>query len=169
MAGAADVILIPEIAYDVERIAAVCRERGARRRSTIICIAEGAKPLGGTLTIERQIADSPDPIRLGGVAHVLRAQLQPLVRSEVRATVLGHVQRGGSPTPFDRVLATLYGHHAAQLVLGGQFDRMVTWQQGGLGNVPLAEVAGKNRLVPADHMLLTCAREIGVELGCAAD
>jgi 6-phosphofructokinase 1 len=168
MAGAADVILIPEIGYDIERVAAVCRERAARRRSTIICIAEGAKPLGGSLTIERQIADSPDPIRLGGVAHVLRAQLQPLVQSEVRATVLGHVQRGGSPTPFDRVLATLYGHHAAQLVLGGQFDRMVTWARGGLGNVPLADVAGKNRLVPADHMLLTCAREIGVELGSAA-
>jgi 6-phosphofructokinase 1 len=165
VAGAADVILIPEIAYQVERIAAVCQDRTARRRSTLICIAEGAKPIGGDLTIERHVAGSPDPIRLGGVAHALRAQLQPLIGSEVRATVLGHVQRGGPPTPFDRVLATLYGHHAAQLVLGGQFDRMVTWQRGGLGNVPLSEVAGKNRLVPADHMLLTCAREIGVEVG----
>ncbi|MEY4754636.1 MAG: hypothetical protein RJA44_2311, partial [Pseudomonadota bacterium] len=154
VAGAADVILLPEVPYQIERIAEICRERTARRRSTLICIAEGARPVGGGLTIERRVEHSPDPLRLGGVAHALREQLQPLVSSEVRATVLGHVQRGGSPTPFDRVLATLYGHHAAQLVLGGQFDRMVAWRQGALDSVPLAAVAGKNRLVPLDHPVL---------------
>jgi ATP-dependent phosphofructokinase / diphosphate-dependent phosphofructokinase len=165
IAGAADAILIPEIPYDVERLAALCNERTVRRRMTLICVAEGARPSGGAMTVERRVAGSPDPIRLGGVAHALRAQLQPLIDPEVRATVLGHVQRGGSPTPFDRVLATLYGHEAAQMVLRGEFGQMVTWQQGRLGRIALTEVAGRNRLVPADHMLLTCAREIGVELG----
>ena len=149
----------------VQQIAKVCRSRAARRRSTLICIAEGAKPAGGSLTVERTIADSPDPIRLGGVAHVLREQLQPLVQAEVRATVLGHVQRGGSPTPFDRVLATQYGNAAAHLLQNRDYHRMVALQRGELSSVALSEVAGKNRLVPADHPLLVCAREIGVCLG----
>ncbi|WP_338416083.1 ATP-dependent 6-phosphofructokinase [uncultured Sphaerotilus sp.] len=167
IAGAADVILLPEIDYDVARIAEVCRARSARRRATLVCIAEGAQPAGGAMTVERTVAGSPDPIRLGGVAHMLRAQLQPLLASEVRATVLGHVQRGGSPTPFDRVLATQYGNEAARLLRRGEFGRMVTLQGGCLGSVGLDEVAGKNRCVPVDHALLACAREIGVCLGDA--
>ena len=167
LAGAADVILLPEIDFDLERVAAVCRERHARRRATLICIAEGARPVGGALTVERTVAGSPDPIRLGGVAHLLRERLQPRVDAEVRATVLGHVQRGGSPTPFDRVLATQYGNEAAHLLRRGQFGRMVTLQDGRLASVPLAAVAGQNRRVPLDHPLLVCAREIGVCLGDA--
>ncbi|PXW93862.1 6-phosphofructokinase 1 [Sphaerotilus hippei] len=165
VAGAADVILLPEIGYDVEAIAALCRERSARRRSTLICVAEGAKPVGGELTVGQRVDDASDPVRLGGVAHVLRAQLQPLVGAEVRATVLGHVQRGGSPTAFDRVLATQYGHAAAGLVRQGVSGRMVALQGGRLCDVPLHEVAGRNRLVPPDHALLQCAREIGVSFG----
>ena len=111
------------------------------------------------------MADSPDPIRLGGVAHALREQLQPLMRSEVRSTVLGHVQRGGSPTPFDRVLATQYGNQAAQLVMQGRFNRMVTLQRGQLGSIALADVAHRHRQVPLDHPLLLTARQIGVSLG----
>ena len=115
--------------------------------------------------VERRIADSPDPVRLGGVAHALREQLQPLLRSEVRATVLGHVQRGGVPTPFDRVLATQFGNQAAQLVMAGRYNQMVTLQGGRLGSVPLAEVAHQHRNVPLDHPLLQAARQIGVALG----
>lgn len=165
IAGAADVILLPEIDYDIEAVARVCRERERRERYTVICVGEGAKPIGGTLTVERRIADSPDPIRLGGVAHALREQLQPLLHSEVRATVLGHVQRGGSPTPFDRVLATQFGNQAAQLVMAGRHDRMVTLQQGQLGCIALADVAHQHRSVPLDHPLLQTARQIGVALG----
>lgn len=165
IAGAADVILLPEIDYHVAAVAQVCREREQGERYTVICIGEGAKPLGGTLTVERRIADSPDPIRLGGVAQSLREQLQPLLHSEVRATVLGHIQRGGSPTPFDRVLATQFGNQAAQLVMRREFNRMVTLQQGRLGSIPLAEVAHQHRNVPLDHPLLQTARQIGVSLG----
>lgn len=165
VAGAADVILLPEIDYDPEVVLTVCREREQRERFTVICIGEGAKPRGGAMTIERRIADSPDPIRLGGVAHVLREWLQPHLKSEVRATVLGHVQRGGAPTPFDRVLATQFGNQAAQLVQRGEFDHMVTLAGGRLGSIPVRQVAGQNRRVPADHPLLVAARQIGVSFG----
>ena len=165
IAGAADAILLPEVDYDVDVVAALCREREQRQRYTVICIAEGAKARGGTLTVGERIDSSPDPIRLGGVAHVLRAQLQPHLKSEVRATVLGHVQRGGAPTPFDRVLATQFGNEAAHRVQRGEFDCMVTLVGADLTSVPLERVAGRNRRVPPDHPLLTCARQIGVSLG----
>jgi 6-phosphofructokinase 1 len=165
LAGAADVILLPELPYSVHAVAEVCRAREARRRTTLICIAEGAAPLDGAMTVAERIADSPDPVRLGGVAHVLRHQLEPLVASEVRATVLGHVQRGGPPTPFDRVLALQFGTHAATLVERGEFGRMVRLQAGELSSIELAEVAGRNRTVPSDHPLLASARHIGVFLG----
>lgn len=165
LAGAADIILLPEIDHHIATVAAVCRARERRQRHTVICVGEGAKAQGGDMTIERQVAGAPDPIRLGGVAHVLRERLQPLVRSEVRATVLGHVQRGGSPTAFDRVLATQFGNQAAQLLINGHLNRMVTLQRGTLDSIPLADVAHQQRRVPLDHPLLETARQIGVSLG----
>ncbi|UCH18667.1 MAG: ATP-dependent 6-phosphofructokinase [Burkholderiales bacterium] len=168
LAGAADVILLPEIDYDIDAVVAVCREREQRQRYTVVCIAEGAKPRGGTLTISHRVPSSPDPVRLGGVGHVLREQLQPHLRSEVRTTVLGHVQRGGSPTAFDRVLATQYGNQAAALVREGRFGEMVTLRGGEYSSTLLTQVAGRNRCVPPGHPLLQCARQIGVSLGEAA-
>lgn len=167
IAGAADIILLPEIDYDLQTVIEVCRQREQRQRQryTIICIGEGAKESGASLTVRERIEHSPDPVRLGGVGHVLRAQLQPHLKSEVRTTVLGHVQRGGDPTPFDRVLATRFGHHAAQLVLGGQFGHMVTLQDGKIGSVAIADVANTQRTVPLDSDLITMARDIGICLG----
>ena len=167
IAGAADIVLIPEIDYDLQSIINVCREREQRQRYTIICIGEGAKESGQSLTVRERVEYSPDPIRLGGVGHVLRERLQPHLKSEVRTTVLGHVQRGGDPTPFDRVLATRYGHHAAELVLQGQFGQMVTLQKGQITSVPIADVANTQRTVPLDSPMLTMARDIGICLGQA--
>ena len=165
MAGGADVILLPELPYDLEAVALRCREREADGGCTLICVAEGAKPEGGQWVVAQTVADSPDPLRLGGVGAVLAHQLQGLISSEVRATVLGHVQRGGSPTPFDRVLATRFGWHAAQLVHQRRWDRMVALQQGEITSVPLNQVADRNRPVPADHPLLQAAQGLGVCLG----
>lgn len=167
VAGAADIVLIPEIDYDLQSIINVCREREQRQRYTIICIGEGAKESGQSLTVRERVEYSPDPIRLGGVGHALRERLQPHLKSEVRTTVLGHVQRGGDPTPFDRVLATRYGHHAAELVLQGQFGQMVTLQKGQIASVPIADVANTQRTVPLDSPMLTMARDIGICLGHA--
>ncbi len=165
LAGSADIILLPEIDYDLDTVVRVCTEREKRQRFTVICIGEGSKMRGGEVAVDRRIADSPDPVRLGGIANRLLWQLQPHLKSEVRATVLGHVQRGGSPTPTDRVLATQFGNEAAKLVLAGKFNHMVTMAQGAMGSVSLESVSGRNRLVPADHPLLETARQIGVSLG----
>lgn len=165
IAGAADVILLPEIAYDVQAVAAVCRERESRQRFTVICVAEGAHARDAGVVVQEVVPGRDEPVRLGGVAHVLAAQLQPLLDSEVRATVLGHVQRGGAPTAFDRVLATRYGNEVANLVWRGEFGRMVTLQGGELTSVALQAVAAGRRCIPAEHPLLRCAREIGVSLG----
>lgn len=168
LAGAADIILLPEIDYDLESIIATCRQREERQRYTIICMGEGAKENGHSLTVRQRIDHSPDPVRLGGVAHVLCQRLQPHLRSEVRATVLGHVQRGGNPTPYDRVLASRYGHHAAHLVLRREFGHMVTLRNGQLSSVEIRQVANTQRTVPVDHELLVMARDIGICLGDAA-
>ncbi len=166
IAGAADVILIPELPYSVAAVAEVCRRReqtGAGH--TLICIAEGAHPRDGGMVVSQTLSDSPDPLRLGGVGAVLAHQLQGLLSSEVRSTLLGHVQRGGSPTAFDRILATQFGWAAAQLIRAGRFGRMVVLQGAEMRDVALAEVAGRNRLVPLDHPLLLAATGLGLSLG----
>lgn len=165
LAGAADVILIPEIDHDVELLAAFCREREARHQFTLICMGEGAKARDGAMTYDTPLPGNGGKPRLGGAAMVLRDRLQPLVRSEVRATVLGHVQRGGSPTPFDRVLSTRYGVHAANLVAQRRFGEVVTLQGGQLGTISLDRVAAKQRRIPTDDLLLQTARQLGVCFG----
>ncbi len=165
LAGGADDILIPELPYRVEAVAALCRQRQAREGYTLVCIAEGAHPTDAGMTVRATLADSPDPVRLGGVGAVLAAQLQPLLDSEVRATLLGHVQRGGSPTPFDRVLATRFGYHAAQLVRQQRFGRMVVLRGESCDSVAIADVAGCTRPVPPDHPLLQAASGLGIALG----
>jgi 6-phosphofructokinase 1 len=165
MAGGADVILLPELPHTLQAVAEVCRQREQRGLHTLVCIAEGAHALDEAASTQPA---SGGASRLGGVGQRLQAQLQPLLQSEVRATLLGHVQRGGTPTAFDRVLATRFGFHAAQLVRQGRFGQMVTLQGADCTSVPIAEVAGRNRLVPLDHPLLAAARALGVGLGQAA-
>ena len=165
LAGGADVILIPEQPFDVDAVAARCRANEDAGGCTLVCIAEGAHARGGAMTVRAHVADSPDPIRLGGVGHWLQQALQPRVRSEVRTTLLGHVQRGGTPTPYDRVLATRFGVHAAKLVEARRFGRMVVLQGGVCASVPIADVANRNRTVPPDDELLRAARAIGISLG----
>jgi 6-phosphofructokinase 1 len=165
LAGGADAILIPEIPFDAYSLATLCRQREAHGLATLICIAEGAHARGQGLTVSATIPDSPDPIRLGGVGHALQHVLQPLVQSEVRTTLLGHTQRGGQPTAFDRVLATRFGYHAAQLVVARQYGRMVALQGDTCVSVSLDEVAGVTRLVPLDHPMLQAARGIGISVG----
>jgi len=166
-AGAADVILLPEFAFDLDAVAAVCRERESRQRFTLICLAEGARPRGGAEVLRGWVEGAPEPQRLGGVAGVLARQLQPLLGSEVRAVVLGHVQRGGLPTASDRVLSTLYGSAAADLVAEGAWGEMVTFERGRISSAPLSAAEGRMRLVPGDHPLLHALRQIGVSLGVA--
>jgi 6-phosphofructokinase 1 len=168
MAGGADAILLPEQAFELEALAAFCQARLARGESTLVCVAEGAHAAGQGLTLRQTVAGSPDPLRLGGVAVALQQALQPRLDGEVRSTVLGHTQRGGAPTAFDRVLATRFGYTAAQQVQAGGWGALVALQGDRCVSVPLAEVAGRTRRVPPDAPLLQAARGLGVFVGVPA-
>ena len=165
-ASGADIILIPEIPYQLDSVCARCMERGRRGKAyTIIAVSEGAAPLGGEMVVDRVVHESPDPIRLGGVSEVLCAQIAERTKLECRATILGHVQRGGKPTAHDRVLATQFGHQAVKLLVAGEYNRMVALQNGALTSVPIAEVADRQKLIPPDHPLIAACRATGVSFG----
>jgi ATP-dependent phosphofructokinase / diphosphate-dependent phosphofructokinase len=166
LAGGADVILIPEIEYDLDAIVKIVAERGSRgRRFSIIAVAEGAKPRGGEMTVQRIVADSPDQVRLGGISIKLCADIEAATKLEARATILGHLQRGGTPTAFDRILATRYGVAAAELVMKGEFGRMVALQGGLITHVSIDEIGGRTRTVEPDHELVRIALATGVSMG----
>jgi 6-phosphofructokinase 1 len=166
VASGADVILLPEMPYELDEIVRVCTEREmGGQRFTIIAVAEGAKPKGGQRRVQDVVADSPDPIRLGGIGRALQAQLEEHVESEVRTTILGHMQRGGTPTAFDRNLSTLFGAQAAALVARGTFGRMVALQANDLTHIALDAVADKTRTVPRTHRLVAAARAVGTSFG----
>ncbi len=165
-ASGADVILIPEVEYDVEAVAEVCEEREqGGQRFTIIAIAEGAKPIGGERAVRERIEASTDPVRLGGIGRVLAEQLKDEINSEVRTTILGHMQRGGTPTSYDRNLATIFGTRAATLVAEQHYDVMVALQGNTFTQVPLSDVADNIRTVPLDDPLIQAARQVGTSLG----
>ncbi|MFT4604620.1 MAG: phosphofructokinase-like protein [Rhodothermales bacterium] len=166
VAGGADVILIPEFEYDLQEVVRVCKDRESFGRSfTIIVVAEGARERGGGMTVDRHLADSSDPIRLGGVGRVLQLGLEQRIKSEVRTTILGHVQRGGTPTAYDRNLASVFGSYAAKLVEDGAFGQMVALQDGHITSVPLDSVANKTRRVPTDSPVLQAALAVGTSFG----
>ncbi|MGQ9805867.1 MAG: 6-phosphofructokinase [Chlorobiales bacterium] len=167
VAGGADVILIPEIPYDINTVAEVCSNRNKQGKGfTIVVVAEGAKPIGGDLTVQKIVKDSFDTLRLGGVGHVLAHQLEEkLPRLETRVTILGHLQRGGSPTAYDRILSTRFGHYAAHMVMRGEFAQMVALRGSQIVSVPISEVAGKNKFVPLDHDLILAAKSLGTSFG----
>ncbi|MGE0480924.1 MAG: 6-phosphofructokinase [Phycisphaerae bacterium] len=166
IASGADVILIPEIPYDLDSVSETCLQRSRRgKRFTLVAVSEGARPKGGKQTVDRIVHDSPDPIRLGGVSTVLADDIAKATHLETRATILGHVQRGGTPVAFDRVLATHFGHKAAQLVATQEFNMVVVRQHAETTMVPLESVAGQQRLVPLDDPLIAMARAVGTCMG----
>jgi phosphofructokinase-like protein len=166
LASGADVILIPEIPYDIETVCETCLERSRHgKRFTLIAISEGARPKGGQQVVSQVLRDSPDPIRLGGISTVLVKEITARTGLEARATILGHVQRGGTPVAADRVLAMTFGHKAIQLVATGEWNNCVVRQQGQATFVPIESVAGQQRTVPLDDPLLAMARAVGTSLG----
>jgi 6-phosphofructokinase 1 len=165
LAGGADVILLPELPYSADAVARRCMERERRDGYTLVCVAEGAHPAGGGMVVARTLADSPDPVRLGGVGVQLAHALESQLRCEVRTTLLGHLQRGGTPTAFDRILSTRFGYAAAQLVRQRDWGHMVALQGDRIVPVRLDLVAGQTRTVPPKHELLSAARGMGICLG----
>lgn len=127
IAGSADVILLPEIPYDINKIVEKVKEREeAGKQFTIIVVAEGAKPKDGEVVVSKIVDDSPDPVRLGGIANKLAIDLEGLIKNhEIRSTVLGHIQRGGNTSTYDRILSTKYGVKAVELINSNLFGNMV--------------------------------------------
>ena len=166
VASGTDIILIPEIEYDIDEVAQVCIERQqGGQRFTIIAIAEGAKPRDGERVLREEVEQTAKTARFGGIGRRLDDQLQRRLDSEVRTTILGHMQRGGTPTAYDRNLATAFGARAAALVAEDTFDKMVALQDGAFTEVPLSEVANRTRTVPLDSPLIASALDVGTSFG----
>jgi 6-phosphofructokinase 1 len=166
VAGGGDIILIPEIPYRIDVIAEKVRERNKKgKRFSIVVVAEGAKPEGGDVVIQRIVQESSDPVRLGGIGLVLAEQIEKMTGLESRAVVMGHLQRGGSPTPFDRILATRLGTKAIDMVEREEFGFMVGVKGDSLVKVPLQTVAQGPRLVPLNDPLIKVARSVGTCFG----
>ena len=165
IAGTADVILMPEIPYDVAKVVAKIRERESQGRTfTIIVVAEGAIPVQGTVTL-REERRAGQAARLGGVAERLAAELAERTGKETRTLTLGHLQRGGSPTTFDRLLALRFGTAAVRAVAEKRFGQMVALQPPEVVFVPITEALRGTRGVPLDSDVLRTARDLGIALG----
>ncbi len=142
------------------------KERNKKgKRFSIVVVSEGAKPKGGDVVIQRIVKESADPVRLGGIGFVLGEQIEKITGLETRTVVIGHLQRGGSPTPFDRVLATQLGAKAVDMIAKGEFGYMVGVKNNSLVRVSLKKVAGGARKVPPHHPLIESARSVGTCFG----
>ncbi len=165
VAGGADVILIPEIPFTYDSILAKIRDRENQgKQFTMIIVAEGAcEKDGGFVTAAGQ--EENREARLGGIGAVVAAEVEKRSGKETRACVLGHLQRGGSPTPFDRTLCSMFGAHAVELIASGGLGRMVAWQGNQIGDIAITDATGRLKTVPPDGNLPRTARALGISLG----
>ena len=165
IAASADVILIPEIPFDIERVCAKVRDRDARGRPfSIVVVAEGARPAGGEQVVqERRQVGGAD--RLGGIGAKVARAIGERTGKETRSLVLGHLQRGGMPTTFDRLLSLRFGAAAVHAIAEGRLGTMTAFTPPTISLVPLAEVVGHPRLVPVDSDTVRTARDLGISLG----
>jgi len=164
LAGGAHVILIPEIPYRLETVAKRIQDRNNRNRPySIVVVAEGAKPIGGEMS---HLDKEPGAmLRLMGAASRVGHGLSQIIDQDMRVTVLGHIQRGGSPSNFDRVLATRFGHAAANLVAQEKFGRMVALRTPNIVSVPIADAVANQKLVDPNGQVVQAARDLGVVFG----
>ena len=166
IAGGGDVILIPEIPYDIDVICSFVTKRSKEgRRFSIVVVSEGAKPIGGDRVVKMVVKESTDPIRLGGIGLKIAHDIEEKTGLESRVTVLGHLQRGGTPSAFDRILATRFGVKAAELCYDGVGGVMVAVRGSDIVTVPLSDVGGKTRLVEASNPMINVAKRVGACLG----
>ena len=167
IAGGAHIILIPEIPYDIESVVQKIRHRAKGGSPySIIMVAEGAKAIGGDVITQESATTRLQGVpQLGGIGFHLANEIKERIDLEVRTTVLGHIQRGGSPTAFDRVLGTRLGSYAVQAAAEGKFGTMVALHTPEMALVPLHELAGLVRRVPPDAQMISCAESIGINMG----
>jgi 6-phosphofructokinase 1 len=166
LASGSDVILMPEIPYRIDAVLEFVQNRARGGWGfTIIACAEGAREVGGEQAVAHVDPTKPEPKRLGGLGQILAGQIEDRTGIESRTTVLGYVQRAGTPTSADRVLATQFGYRAVELLMNGQGNRMVVLRDGRLGDIDLREAGRGQRLVPPDHPLIESARAVRTSFG----
>ncbi len=177
LAGSADVIIIPEIPYDINKIVDKVAQRDAFGRNfTIIIVSEGARPIGGDVFVREVVEDSPDTVRLGGVGDVITRQLQKLIpHHEVRYTNLAYLQRGGVTSQFDRSLGLMFGVQAVELLMAGKSGLMLQLKGRKITSIPLTEVVGEGAVgetskggkkhVDVNGQLVQTAKAIGISFG----
>ena len=169
VAGGADLILLPEIPFELEHIYRHIKDRiQSGRKFSIVVAGEGAKHRGGSEIVQRRIEDSTDPLRLGGIGNWLAAQIEQHAQIETRVTVLGHLQRSGSPSPFDRILGIRFGVAAVELLARGEFGRMVSLRGNEIVSCPLQDAVARPRRVDPASALIHAARAVGVSFGDGA-
>jgi len=166
IASGADVILIPEIPYDIDSICGKVIDRSRHgKRFTILCVSEGARSKDGEQVVEHYDPTSPDPVRLGGVGKAVADGVEAKTGIETRCTVLGHVQRGGTPVAEDRVLATEFGHAAVQSLMDDKANRLIVMQGRTVTDTDILGAANRQRTIPADSPLVAAARAVGTNFG----
>jgi len=166
VAGGGDIILLPELPFRLDKVCDKVMERHSKgKRFSLVVAAEGAKPEGGEMVVRKVIKESTDQLRLGGIGQQLADQIEERCGIECRVTVLGHLQRGGSPTAFDRILGTRFGVKAVELVAANQFGRMAALKGVHVESVTIAEAVGHLRRVEPDNEVIAAARMLGTSFG----
>jgi phosphofructokinase-like protein len=166
LAGGADVILIPEIPFSWESVYAKIHKRELQgKRFSLVCVAEGAKPLGGEFVTKGTDVKRTDPVQLGGIGKVVGDDIEKNTGKETRVIVLGHLQRGGSPTPYDRILSTKFGAFAIELASKKVFGKMVALKGSKIGEVKIEEAISKQKLVQPNDQAVIAARAVGISFG----
>ncbi|MGE5365439.1 MAG: 6-phosphofructokinase [Bacteroidota bacterium] len=169
LAGGADIILLPEFPFSWDVIYDKVTERSMMgKRFSIICVAEGAKPSDGEMVVKAKDIKRTDPIQLGGIGELVTKNISENTGVESRVTVLGHLQRGGSPTPYDRILSTKFGTYAIELAAKGKFGRMVALKGTEITSVKIEDAIARQKLVKADTQAVISAKAVGVSFGTAS-
>lgn len=166
IAGGGDIVLIPEIPFSFNKVISAIHDRRRKgKKFSLVVVAEGAMPKGGQLVVKKRIESSPDPIRLGGIGKMVADHIEMETGISTRYTVLGHLQRGGTPTAMDRRLATSFGTYAADLLAKQKFGRMVALRGERITDIPIAQAVGQLKRVPVDHPMVRAARGLGTSFG----
>ncbi len=166
IAGGADVILIPEIPFNYHSIYKKINDRQNHgKKFSVIVVAEGATLPKGNQVYQKEVEENPHHSKLGGIANIVGSEIQEQFDVETRVTVLGHLQRGGTPTPFDRILATRFGVKAVELAMEKNFGKMACLCNGAIKSAALQEAVSKQKLVKADGEIVKAAKSVGISFG----
>ncbi len=165
-AGGADVILIPEMPYQMDAICKTVKKRAQHgKKFSLIVVAEGAREKGGKVIEKKKDLKNPYPVKLGGVGKYLEERIEKCTGLETRSANLGHIQRGGSPVPFDRNLGTLFGTHAVDLIRQGKWGQMVCIQGSVVKSIPIEEAVNKLKTVCPDNSIVVASEAVGISFG----